>query len=115
MEKLLRRELYISVFATVGAWYLESLVMSVIWLKGCTVLILPCQMWTHCSLDEHSYLTPHYSTMKTSRQSDYFPDFGLSRQGMYSHSLVKSPQEGIVSVKHRLLLIYDSHASHLLV
>lgn len=86
----------------------------VIWLKGCTVLILPCQMWTHCSLDEHSYLTPHYSPMKTGRQSNYYPDFGLSRQVMFSHS-VRAPQEDHVSFKHRLISICDSHASHLLV
>lgn len=53
--------------------------------------------------------------MKTGRQSNYYPDFGLSRQVMYSHNSVKSPQEGHVSFKHRLILICDSHASHLLV
>lgn len=43
-------------------------VTGVICWKGCTLCSqmfrLSCQMWTHCSLDEHFHLTLHYSLLK---------------------------------------------------
>lgn len=49
------------------------------------------------------------------KQCDYNPDFGLSRRVVYSHHSAESPKGSRVSFKHRLILNWDSHASHLLV
>lgn len=104
---------FCSLFVTLEARYLEPAVTGVIWLKrlhSAHPALSDVDTFIRWAFLFNATLQPR----EDGRQNDYYPDFGLSRQVVYSHKLVKSPQEGHVLFKHRLL-IFDSHASHLLV
>lgn len=52
---------------------------SAVWLKALhSAHPTLSDVWTHCSLDEHSHLTPHYSPQKEANGAIITPDFGLA-------------------------------------